>query len=68
MVNTHRVAVVNCIEQLKEYILDEVVVSEVSTVMEDLREQVAVRAVIHDDPGIVLILDDTMESDDTRMP
>lgn len=67
VVDVQRMAVLNCIEQLKEDLPDKIVISEISSVMEDLREEVTVWTVVHDDPGILLIFDDAMKGHNARM-
>lgn len=67
VVDPKRVAVLDGIEQLKEDLLDEVVITEVSTAVEDLCEQVTIASVIHNDVGAVVILDNAVESDDVRV-
>lgn len=47
--------------------LYERVVAEITAIIQYLREEVLVGSVIHDDVGIVVVLDDAMESDDARM-
>ena len=60
VIDIQGMAVLNRIEQLKENLPDEVVVSKVSPVVKDLCEQVAVGAIVHDDPCVVVVLDDTV--------
>lgn len=67
MINTQSVAIVNCVEQLKENILDESVVSKIATAMENLREQIVVWCVVHDDVGVVEVLHDAVEGDNARV-
>lgn len=67
MINTQSMAIVNCVEQLKENILYEGVVSKVATAMENLRKQIVVRCVIHDDISVVKVLHNAVECDNARM-
>ena len=67
VINIQRVAIVYCVEQLKENLPNEIIVSEILSVMEDLREKITVWTVVHNDPGVLLILDDAMKSHNTRM-
>ena len=60
VIDIQGMAVLNRIEQLKENLPDEVVVSKVSPVVKDLCEQVAVGAIVHDDPCVVVVLDNTV--------
>jgi len=48
------------VEQLKENPLNDVVVAEVTTAVEDLGEEVAITGVIHNDIGVIVILDDAV--------
>lgn len=43
------------------------VVSEIAAAMEDLREQIMVRRVIHDDISMVPLVHDAVQSDDARV-
>jgi hypothetical protein len=65
--NTERVAVFHCVEQLEEDVLDESVVPEIATTMQDLGEEIVVRCIVHDDVGVVALFDDTMEGDHARV-
>ena len=67
MKNTERVAVFNCIEQLEENVLDEDVVPKIATTMQDLGEEIVVRCIVHDDVGVVALVDDAMEGDHARV-
>ena len=67
VINTERVAILNRIEQLKEYLLDQLVIAQVSTMLEDLGEEIAIGAVVHDDPRVVIVFNNAVKSDDTGM-
>ena len=69
MINTQSMAIVSCIEQLKENILDETVVSKIATAMENVREQILVRCIVHDDVHVCLVevLHDTVEGDNAQV-
>lgn len=67
VVNTEGVTILNAIEHLQEYVLDEVVVTKISTAVEDLREQVVVWSVVHDDVGVTVLFDDSMKGNDVGM-
>ena len=58
------VAVFDGVEELEEDVLDEMVLAEVATVVEDLGEEVAVGGKVHDEVGVVVLLDDAVEGDD----
>lgn len=47
--------------------LDECVVPEVSTAVQNLAEQVTVASVLHDDVCVIAFLDYAVESHDTRV-
>ena len=64
MINTQRVAVFNCIEQLQEDVLDEFILAKIPALVEDLGEEVTVLAIIHNDVCKIFVLDDTMEGND----
>jgi hypothetical protein len=64
MINTQRVAILNRIEQLQEDVLDELILAKVPALVEDLGEEVAILAIVHNDIRKIFVLDDTMERDD----
>lgn len=69
MINTHGVAVLDSINELKEDILDQRIVVEVRSIVQDLSEKVGVGSEIHDDEGVlrIRIRDNAMERDDVWM-
>lgn len=68
MVDSERVAIFNCVKQLKENVLDERVITEIAAAVQDLRKEIVVGSVIHDDVGKIEGFDNTVKSDDSRMP
>jgi hypothetical protein len=67
MINTQRVAVFNCVEQLQEDMLDKFILAKVPALVEDLGEEVTVLAIVHNDVCEIFVLDDTMEGNDIRV-
>ena len=67
MKNTERVAVFHCVEQLEEDVFDESVIPKIATTMQDLREKIVVRCIVHDDVGVITLFDDAMEGDHARV-
>jgi len=67
VVNTERVAVFHCVEQLEEDVLDESIVSEITATMQDLGEEIVVRCIVHDDVGMISLINDAMEGDHARV-
>ena len=67
VVNAETVAVFDCIEQLKENVLDERVVPEVTAAVQNLGKEVVVRRVVHDDVCVVSLFYNAMESDHARV-
>ena len=63
MINTERVAIFNGVKQLHKNVFDELVVTEIPTVVQDLSKQIAIRSIVHDDEGVVEGFNDTVESD-----
>jgi hypothetical protein len=59
--------VLYCIQQLKEYVLYEIIIPEIATIVEDLREQIAIAGVVHDDVRVGKVLDHAVESNDVWM-
>lgn len=64
MINIQGVAVLNCVQQLKKDLLDESIIAQIASPVKDLSEKVAVRAVVHDDEGVLVVLDDAVKRDD----
>lgn len=67
MVDAQRVAVIDRVEELEENVFDEVVAAKITSLLQDLAEQITIRTVIHDDKGAIILFNDTMERDDIRM-
>jgi hypothetical protein len=67
VVNAEGVAILHCVQQLEEDMLDEDVVPEIAAIMEDLCEQITIAGVVHDDVRVVEVLYDPVEGDDVRM-
>ncbi len=44
---------------------DDDIVAEISSIIQDLREKIVVGRIIHDDVGIVVILDDFVKGNDS---
>ena len=63
MIDTQSMAIVNCVEQLKENMMRSVV-SKIATTME---KQIVVLCVVHDDVGVVEVLRDAAEGDNARV-
>lgn len=61
MINMQRMAVFDRVKQLQEYFLNKFVISQITTMVEDLREQVAVLAIVHNDISVLWVLDDAVE-------
>lgn len=53
-------AIIYSIENLEEYSFYEIVVAEISTIIDDLRKKVTAAGVVHDNLSVVEILDDTV--------
>ena len=46
---------------------DEVISAKITSLLQNLAEQVTIRTVIHNDEGAIFLFDDTMERDDIRV-
>jgi hypothetical protein len=57
MVNTEAVAILDCAKQLQENMLDETVIPQISTVIQNLSEQVSIAGILHDDVSVIVLLD-----------
>lgn len=67
MINIQRMAVFYRIKQLKENLPDQVILTKIPPIVQDLREEITVTTVIHDDPGVLVVFDDAMEGHNARM-
>jgi len=67
VVDAQRVTVIDRIEELEENVFDEVVSAKITSLLQNLAEQIAIRTVIHNDEGAFFLLNDTMERDDIRV-
>ena len=67
MVDAQRVAVIDRIEELEENVFDEVVSAKITSLLQDLAEEITIRTVIHYDEGAIFLLNDTMERDNIRV-
>jgi hypothetical protein len=67
VVDSQRVAVIDRIEELEENVFDEVVSAKITSLLQNLAEQIPIRTVIHNDKGAIFLLNDTMERDDVRV-
>ena len=67
MINMQRVAVLDCVKQLQEYFLNKFVIAQITAMVEDLREQVAVLAIVHNNISVLWVLDDAVERNDVGM-
>lgn len=61
VIDIQRMAVLDCVKQLQEYFLNKIVIAQITTMVEDLRKQVAVLAIVHNDIGVLWVLDDAVE-------
>jgi hypothetical protein len=67
VVDAQRVAVVDRIEELEENVFDEVVSAKITSLLQNLAEQIPIGTVIHHDEGAIFLFNDTMERDDIRV-
>jgi hypothetical protein len=67
VVDSQRVAVIDRIEKLEEYVFDEVVSAKITSLLQNLAEQITIRTVIHHDECTIFLFNDTMERDDIRV-
>jgi hypothetical protein len=67
VVDAQRVAVIDRIEELEENVFDEVVLAKITTLLQNLAEQITIRTVIHNDEGAIFLFNDAMERDDIRV-
>jgi hypothetical protein len=57
-------AILDCIEQLQKYMLDEGIIAQVPALVQNLGEQVVVWGVVHDNIGVIPVFDYAMEGYD----
>lgn len=55
VINAERMAIFDGIKKLKENVLNKVILAEVATMMQDLREEVSVGGVVHDEVCVVVL-------------
>jgi hypothetical protein len=67
VIDTQRVAVLDGVEKLVEYMLDQACVAEVPAAVQDLREQVSVGSKIHNDIRVATLFHNTVQSHDVRV-
>lgn len=67
MIYPQRMAVFDGIEKLEEYVFNKVVLSKVTAMVQDLREEVTVGSVVHDEVGVVVLLYNPVEGDNVWM-
>ena len=67
MVDAQRVTVIDRIEKLEENVFDEVVLAKITSLLQNLAEQITIRTVIHHDESAIVLFNDTMERDDIRV-
>ena len=60
-------AIFDGVEELQKYVLNEVVLAQITAAVQILREEVTVGSIVHDEVNVVLLLDHTMEGDDVRV-
>jgi hypothetical protein len=65
MIDTQGVAIFHSIEHLKKDVLDECVVTEIPAVVKNLRKEVVVGGVIHNNISVIEVFHDAMQSYDT---
>ena len=67
MIDTDTMAILNCVKQLKENVFDEVVIAEIPAIVKDLGKEIAITAILQDDEGVIVVLDDPQELDNVRV-
>ena len=63
MIYSERMAIFDGIKKLEEYMLNEMILSKVAAVVQDLREEISVGSVVHDEVGVVALLHNSVEGD-----
>lgn len=67
VVDAKRMTIFHGVEQLKKNMLYEMVAPQIATVVANLGKEVMVGSVVHNDVGVFVVLDNTMQRDDVRM-
>lgn len=65
--DTQRMTILDRIEKLEENVFDKTVVAEISPFVENLREEVATRAIVHNKEDVGSVVDNAVESYDVRV-
>ena len=60
-------AVFHCVEQLEEDVLDETIVRQIAAGMQDLRGEIMVRCIVHNDVSVVELFSNTMQGNHARV-
>ena len=60
-------AIFDGVEELQKYMLNESVLAQITGSCADLREEVTVGSIVHDEVNVVLLLNHTMEGNDIRV-
>jgi|HubBroStandDraft_3_1064219.scaffolds.fasta_scaffold1886742_2 hypothetical protein len=57
-------AVIDGVKELKESVLDQVVLAKITSFVQNLAKEVTIWTVIHYDEGAIVLFDDAMKCDD----
>jgi hypothetical protein len=67
VIDAQRMTELDRVEELKEYVLDQVILAKITSFVQDLAKEITVRAVIHDYEGTVVLFKDTVKGDHIRV-
>lgn len=63
MIYPQRMAIFDGIKKLEENVFDQVILTKVAAMVQDLREEISVGSVVHDEVGVVVLLHNPVEGD-----
>jgi hypothetical protein len=67
VIDTKAMAILDCVKQLQEDMLDKSVISQIPTAVQNLAEQISIAGIFHDDVRVTILLDNTVKGCDPRM-
>jgi hypothetical protein len=67
MIYSQRMAIFDGVEKLKEYMFNQVILTEVTAMVQYLRKEVSIGSVVHDEVGVAMLLHNPVEGDNIRM-
>ena len=67
VIDAQGMTVIDRIEELEEYVFDQVISAKITALLQNLAKQITIWAVIHNDEGAIFLFNDTMKCDNIRV-